>query len=122
FKALYQKQHAGGIYREKIAPYCDHFIFTAAEKNVEFHCPQFTASFPVKKIPTLSTVGAGDSFNAGILYGLMRSGICRKDLPLLNQSDWEKIIALGIDFSAKVCQSYENYIPWPGSSNSGVNQ
>lgn len=122
FRALYQKQHAGGIYREKIAPYCDNFIFTAAEKNVEFHCPQFTANFPVKKIPTLSTVGAGDSFNAGILYGLMQSDICRKDLALLDQSDWEKIIALGIDFSAKVCQSYENYIPRPESSNSGVNQ
>jgi fructokinase len=118
---LYQKQHAGDIYREKIAPYCDNFIFTAADKNVEFHCPRFTANLPVKKIPTLRTVGAGDSFNAGILFGLMQSDIRRKDLALLNQRDWEKIIALGIDFSAKVCQSYENYIPRPGSSNSGIN-
>lgn len=113
FGALYQKQQAGDIYREKIAPYCEHFIFTAADKKVELYCPEFSASYPVKKIPTLSTVGAGDSFNAGILYGLMLADIKRKDLALLRQNDWEKIIALGIEFSAEVCQSYENYIPRP---------
>jgi hypothetical protein len=51
----------------------------------------------------------------------MQAGIKRKDLGLLNQSDWEKIIALGIDFSAKVCQSYENYIPKPESSTGVIN-
>jgi fructokinase len=61
-------------------------------------------------IVPVSTIGAGDNFNAGVIYGLIKYNIGYHDLPLINEATWDKIIQCGIDFSAEVCQSYLNYI------------
>ena len=71
---------------------------------------RFEAHYPSKAIETRSTIGAGDNFNAGILFGLLREGIGKADLPNLSQADWAKIIQCGIDLSSEVCQSYDNYV------------
>jgi len=98
------------IYKDKIQFYSPYFIYTAAEKGVDVRGLNFTKHYDSKEIKTVSTVGAGDSFNAGILFGLLRSRIRRQDLPTLTEKDWDEIIQCGLDFSAEVCQSYENYI------------
>ena len=122
FKNIFQIEDAGATYNLLKKLGSKSLIYTRNRNGVDLQTYDFESHVLAIGVKPISTVGAGDSFNAGILYGLMQSGICRKDLALLDQSDWEKIIALGIDFSAKVCQSYENYIPRPESSNSGVNQ
>ena len=58
----------------------------------------------------VSTIGAGDNFNAGIIYGLLKYQVRKQDLPTLDKDKWQKIIQCGIDFSVEVCQSYDNYI------------
>ncbi len=62
---------------------------------------------PVPKIPVVSTIGAGDGFNAGIIAEIVRSGISRPAFP----DYMEKMLESGIRYSAAVCQSKENYIP-----------
>jgi fructokinase len=58
----------------------------------------------------VSTIGAGDNFNAGMIASLYRNGI-RKDQPGLMGGDmWSKVISMGVDFASDVCMSYENYI------------
>jgi len=110
FRYLYNLTDIDKIYKDKIKFYTPYFIYTAGEKGVDVRADNFAKHYPVKPIKTVSTVGAGDSFNAGILFGLLRARIRRQDLPTLTEKDWDSIIQCGLDFSAEVCQSYDNYI------------
>ena len=111
FENLYHLSDSRLIYKDKIGFYCSNFIYTAGPEEVQVFTPHSRSCFPVAPVTTVSTVGAGDSFNAGILFGLLRYGITRDMLPGLSGGDWEKIIRIGLDFSAEVCQVYENYLP-----------
>ena len=45
-------------------------------------------------------IGAGDNFNAGVVFGLLKNRIRRNDLAELTEADWDAIIQCGKDFSA----------------------
>lgn len=85
-------------------------IMTKSSLAVFIDAPGLQDSFPVKKIDPVSTIGAGDNFNAGIIFGLIREKATRKNLHLLNPVQWQKIIESGVGFASDVCMSYENYI------------
>ena len=60
---------------------------------------------------TISTIGAGDNFNAGFIYGLIKYGITREMLEAgLTAEQWDGLINLAQQFSANVCQSINNSI------------
>lgn len=61
-------------------------------------------------LQTVSTVGAGDNFNAGVVFGLLKYRIRRDDLDELSEDDWDHVIRCGQDFSADVCMSLNNSI------------
>jgi fructokinase len=98
------------VYRQKLRPRCPQFICTDGSGDILVFSPGGTCRFPVKTIPTVSTIGAGDNFNAGFIYGLISQGVRRADLPALSASDWAGLIASGQRFSVNVCQSVDNYI------------
>lgn len=110
FRYLFNLTDVDKIYKDKIKFYTPYFIYTAAEKGVDLRGVDFSKHYPAQQLQTKSTVGAGDSFNAGILFGLLRYRVHRSDLPTLNSRDWDSIIQCGLDFAAEVCQSYDNYI------------
>lgn len=110
FRYLYNLNDVDKIYKDKIQFYSPYFIYTAAGNGVDVRAQKFSKHYPVQAITTVSTVGAGDSFNAGILFGLLRYRVHRSDLPSLTERDWDNIIQCGLDFAAEVCQSYDNYI------------
>jgi fructokinase len=110
FHYLYRLDEVDKIYQEKIHFYTPYFIYTAGEKGVEVRAGSFSKKYPARSIQPVSTVGAGDSFNAGILFGLLRSRIRRSDLSTLTERDWDAIIRCGVDFSSEVCLSYDNYL------------
>ncbi len=62
------------------------------------------------KITPVSTVGAGDSFNAGIIYSLYKNRVGKEDLENLSEEFWRSAIETAISFGSEVCQSYDNYI------------
>ncbi|MCF0160869.1 MAG: carbohydrate kinase, partial [Bacteroidaceae bacterium] len=84
--------------------------YTDGAKDIRIHTPEFHLTFPVEQIPTVSTVGAGDSFNAGFVYGLIREQIGKEKLSKLQSEDWARLVEYGQRFSREVCQSMENYI------------
>jgi len=110
FLYMYKTEDVDKIYKDKIRFYSHNFIYTAADKGVEVRGHDFARKYDAKPINPVSTVGAGDSFNAGVLYGLLRSRIRRSDLPALTGRDWDAIVRCGLDFASEVCQSYDNYI------------
>jgi fructokinase len=65
----------------------------------------------VERIEPVSTIGAGDTFNAGLAYGIWRKEYSKEQLSSLKASAWEELIGDAIRFSREVCLSYENYLP-----------
>ncbi len=95
---------------QKVGYYCPNFICTQSEGPVTLFTRQFKKEYPVSPVPVVSTIGAGDNFNAGIIYGLLKYHVTRKQLPKLDEASWNKIIRYGMAFSSEVCQSYHNSV------------
>ena len=117
FKYLYEMTDAEKIYKEKIKFYCPEFIFTSGDGDVKLFTKNFVETFPVKKIEVVSTVGAGDNFNAGVVYGLLSVAAECETLSLLSKDDWCKIISCGLDFSSHACTLIENYVDKEWATN-----
>ena len=78
FEYLYGLSDADAIY-EKIRPYCNRFILTDGAREIRIYTPNSVESgetrverFAVQPIETVSTVGAGDNFNAGYIYAKLQ--------------------------------------------------
>ncbi len=69
-----------------------------------------SGKFPVNKIVPVSTIGAGDNFNAGMITAIYQNKFKAEELHLLGETEWSKIVGMGVGFATHVCLSYENYI------------
>lgn len=87
-----------------------HLLFTHAADFVFSANANHSAFYKVPPIDVVSTIGAGDNFNAGIIVALLKNKVYKQDLKNLDKKTWHKIIDSGISFSQEVCKSYENYI------------
>ncbi len=95
---------------EVVRNYCNCLIYTANEEGVYVRTTSFSGKFPVKKITPVSTIGAGDNFNAGVITAIYRKNILDRQLEKLQEEDWSDVISTAVAFATHVCLSYENYI------------
>lgn len=96
---------------DHIRPFCPVLIYTANAEGVHLRTDDLDLHVEVQRIDPLSTIGAGDTFNAGILFGLHRYGYGGDRIRKLKQHQWEELIGVAIEFSREVCLSYDNYLP-----------
>ena len=89
---------------------CGNMIYTASNKDVVMMSQHHTISVKVPVIEPVSTIGAGDNFNAGLIWTLINHTITKKEMENLSAIMMENSLANGISFAAEVCKSYENYI------------
>jgi fructokinase len=95
---------------ENIKTLAPNLLYTASRKGVFLRTPGCTVEYPVRSIEPISTIGAGDSFNAGIAYSIYKQNISYKDLRHLDESSWKTIVNTAIEFGTHVCLNYDNYI------------
>ncbi|MBQ8771217.1 MAG: carbohydrate kinase [Bacteroides sp.] len=110
FENMFGMTDADKIYKGKVAFYCPRFICTNGGESVCLRTSSLTKDYEVAPLQTVSTIGAGDNFNAGLVYGILKNRIRRADLDELTEKDWDKIIASGMAFSREVCVSLDNYV------------
>jgi len=112
FEILFKKSDPDSIYRAEISFYTKNFIYTHAADPIELRANGgFSKQYPVERTDTVSTIGAGDNFNAGFLFGLIANGITLDQLQRgLSEEQWDNIIDYGKRFSAEVCHSLYNYV------------
>lgn len=110
FFYMYGLQDADKIYREKVKFYCPNFLCTAGGEQVALRTATVAKEYDIPPLEAVSTVGAGDNFNAGIIYGLLKYDVRRDDLASLDAATWDKVIACGMAFAAEVCRSVGNSI------------
>lgn len=109
FRYLYNTDDVSEIYDKYISPYCKTFICTDSNKPIQILTPDKKYEFEVNQIDTISTIGAGDNFNAGFLYKLFRMNL-PIDITKINSDDWNMLIHFGQLFSTDVCRQIGNSI------------
>jgi len=107
---LFEKSDPDQVYHQEIEFYCKNMLCTAAGGQIRLITPTLQKSISVPRVTTVSTIGAGDNFNAGVVFGLMKEHIRRADIAQLNESQWDSVVKCGIDLATEVCQQYENSI------------
>mgnify|MGYP000347069165 FL=1 len=69
-------------------------------------------SYAISPAQPVSTIGAGDNFNAGFIFGMLQLGITRQRLiDGLSKEQWDKIMSYALAFSAESCKGTDNYVP-----------
>lgn len=101
---------AESIYDNELKCHCSNMICTDGPKEVSLITPLLRKKYPAEKIDTVSTIGAGDNFNAGIVFGLLCENVRKEDIDTISEQKWDSIIKCGMDFSKEVCKSLDNYI------------
>ena len=123
FGYLYGTADPRQVYLEHIRPCCPLFICTDGGGPVSLFAPNSDSpgTFVEAQIPSphvghvVSTIGAGDNFNAGIVYALATQGITRQQLQALPCSgaaggDFLSLIDCALRFSSHVVQRMDNYV------------
>ncbi len=112
FATLYKKEDADKVYNAEISFYCRQFIYTHGSQPVEVRGGRdMKKSYPVPDTKVVSTIGAGDSFNAGFIFGMLKQGITRSDLERgLTEEQWDSLIGCALSFSADCCKDIFNYV------------
>lgn len=110
FEVLYHIGEGAKVFKEKIDFYCPRLIYSRGAQGVELYSHTLTKRYPIEPVDPVSTIGAGDNLNAGILYGLIKYRIRRDDLSHLTERNWDDIIQCGLAFSADTCCNADNYI------------
>ena len=95
---------------ETAREFCKCIVYTANAEGVTVMTESFKGIYPVKKITPLSTIGAGDNFNAGMISAMYNNNTGGNDLKSMGKSEWDPIISRAIEFATRVCMSYDNYI------------
>ena len=112
FSILFKRNDADSVYRTDISFYCHNFIYTQGAKPGEVRAEGgIKKQYAVSNTETVSTIGAGDNFNAGFVYGLIKYGITKEDIQRgLSEEQWDKLVECAQMFSCECCKSINNYI------------
>ena len=112
FATLYKKGDADKVYNAEISFYCRQFIYTHGSQPVEVRGGRdMKKAYPVPDTKVVSTIGTGDSFNAGFIFGMLKQGITRSDLERgLTGEQWDSLIGCALSFSADCCKDIFNYV------------
>lgn len=111
FDIMFASRDARVIYNRYIGQHCKYFICTAGAERITVCTPTGCYDFQAPPIDNVvSTVGAGDSFNAGFACALIWEGIMQEDIPSLDREAWQRLVATACRFAGETCRSKENYI------------
>jgi len=87
------------------------FFYTKGKDGCAFYQRGVTYEYTAPPITPISTIGAGDNFNAGIVYGVVRNNLSRNDIRGNAKKDViDNIVEYATQFAQEVCMSNANYI------------
>ena len=102
FGYLYGLHDADAVY-ERVRRHCPTLILTDGARPIRVYTPDACETFPVEPVETVSTVGAGDNFNAGYIYAKLT-------LQSSSSASQSALIAMAQRWSQDVCCQIGNHI------------
>ncbi|MCD8183886.1 MAG: carbohydrate kinase [Bacteroides sp.] len=110
FFYMYNLRDADKIYKDKVKFYCPNFLCTAGAEKIALRTKTISKEYDIPPLEAVSTVGAGDNFNAGIIYGLLKYDVRYDDLNAMSEATWDNVVRCGMEFAAEVCKSLSNSV------------
>lgn len=110
FFYMYNLRDADQIYKNKIKFYCPNFLCTAGSEKISLRTKTIHKEYVIPPVEAVSTIGAGDNFNAGVIYGLLKYNVRYDDLNTMDEAIWDKIVGYGMEFASEVCKSFNNSV------------
>jgi fructokinase len=89
---------------------CKRLIYTKNKEGAELMTETLNIAVAVPAIQTVSTIGAGDSFNAGIIHSILKHQVITRNLDELDREKWGAILRTGVQFASDVCTGWDNFI------------
>ena len=111
FEYLYGLHDADAIY-DRVRPFCEHFILTDGARSIRVYSPDGCETYPVQPIETVSTVGAGDNFNAGYIYAMLQ-GIKKQAVRIEMAQRWSQDVCrqIGNNISDELVEELKTTLP-----------
>jgi fructokinase len=98
---------------------CMNLIYTRGEQGAWLLSGPLRLHAPALEAPVISTIGAGDGFNAGAIFGILKNSLSANSGLSAGYTEWKEILDYGTAFASQVCSNFDNYIPgsWGKSLN-----
>lgn len=93
-----------------VSSLCSHLIVTHGAEGVDHFAPNLTLHYSTPSIKTISTIGAGDSFNAGVVFSVVMEDWTKKQVETATAAMIATMDDRAQRFAANVCASFENYV------------
>ena len=110
FLYIFGKDNAPGAYKIIRELTDAALIYTANRHGVWLYTNTYNKHYDALAIDPVSTIGAGDTFNAGIAYSIVKNKLFFDKSDKISRDYWDKIITNSIKFSGHVCMEYDNYV------------
>lgn len=94
FGYLYGLTGGDEIYA-RVSRLCHKLILTDGARPIRVYTPEGCQVFPVQPVETVSTVGAGDNFNAGYIYAMMQ-GLQKEESRIKVAQRWSQDVCCQI--------------------------
>jgi len=85
-------------------------LYTRGEKSSQAFVNDQEFEALASEVHTISTIGAGDTFSAGVLYSLVNQNESIDNFKHCKMIKWVDILKLANLFAGQVCASYDNYL------------
>lgn len=108
FANLFGLYHGKDVYQKILSLGTEILIYTRNSDGVDLFTPWFTKHYESIDIQVVSTIGAGDNFNAGFISHLHGE----TKIPE-TEKFWDEAIHQAIIFASEVCASSDNFVEWP---------
>jgi fructokinase len=117
FECLYGLHNCEAIY-EQVSRYCQTLILTNGARQIRVYTLEGCETYPVQPIETVSTVGAGDNFNAGYIYAkiAIENGKLKTENSTVDKNNCQlstinsQLIKMAQRWSQDVCRQLGNNI------------
>ncbi len=91
---------------ERVKKYdVEYLVYTKGEYGVGYLSESFDYDLNSDRVHALSTIGAGDTFSAGIIYSYVLN-----ENKIISEEFVINMLKTSVSFSAEVCKSYDNYL------------
>ena len=89
---------------------CRHLVITRGDNGSELVTDLTSFHLPASPVKVVSTIGAGDAYNAGLILKIIQNEISVDKLFNKNADQWKDILGYAAIFAGDVCSSLDNYI------------
>ncbi len=86
------------------------FIYTKGENGSELFTNNIYTTTKAKKVKVVSTVGAGDTFSAAVIFWLLKNN-AEFDFINFDLENATKLLKFATNCAAQVCSTNDNYLP-----------